>query len=88
MLPMHLARPVPRSQGAELLKHGRLGRPKVHYFRLAEGDAVLTWRSAHGKLRSIPLAAVTQVPATRTCGSLTHAKCSLHASSFPECIMH
>ncbi len=48
-------------QGTDLLKHGRLGKPKMHFFRLAEGDSVLTWRSANGKPRSIPLASVKQV---------------------------
>ena len=47
-------------QGADLLKHGRQGRPKMHFFRVAEQDSVLTWRSANGKQRSIPLSAVTQ----------------------------
>jgi hypothetical protein len=58
-----LQRVLLAAQGAELLKHGRLGRPKVHHFRLAEADAALTWRSSNGRLRSIPLSAVTQARA-------------------------
>ena len=48
-------------QGADLLKHGRLGKPKMHFFRLAEADTHLTWRSSNGKQRSIALATVFQV---------------------------
>ena len=49
------------AQGADLMKHGRQGRPKIHYFRLADNDNLLTWRSAKGQLRSVPLKTVTQV---------------------------
>jgi len=54
--------PVVRGpQGADLLKHGRAGRPKVHFFRLVDADQQLVWRSAHGKLRCIRLHAVQRV---------------------------
>lgn len=49
------------SQGADLLKHGRLGKPKMHFFRVVEADTHLMWRSSNGKQRSIPLASVFQV---------------------------
>ena len=42
-------------QGEDLLKHGRHGKPKMHYFRLVEGDARLSWRSAKGAIRTVPL---------------------------------
>ena len=61
----HYHVPIPRdmlwSQGADLLKHGRLGKPKMHFFRLAEADTNLMWRSSNGKQRSITLASVFQV---------------------------
>ncbi|KAK9838136.1 hypothetical protein WJX81_003291 [Elliptochloris bilobata] len=48
-------------KGADLLKHGRAGRPKVHFFRLADADQQLVWRSAHGQLRCIRLCSVQRV---------------------------
>ncbi|BDA49523.1 probable E3 ubiquitin-protein ligase HERC2 at N-terminal half [Coccomyxa sp. Obi] len=48
-------------KGTDLLKHGRLGRPKMHFFRLADADSLLTWRSANGKPRGIALSSVKQV---------------------------
>lgn len=48
-------------QGADLLKHGRAGRPKVHFFRLADADGQLAWRSSRGQLRCIRLCAVQRV---------------------------
>ena len=42
-------------QGEDLLKHGRHGKPKMHYFRLVDGDARLSWRSAKGAIRTVPL---------------------------------
>ncbi len=48
-------------QGTDLLKHGRLGKPKMHFFRLADADTLLTWRSANGKPRGIALSSVKQV---------------------------
>jgi hypothetical protein len=38
-----------------------MGKPKMHFFRLTDGDSQLTWRSANGKQRSIPLAALKHV---------------------------
>ena len=57
-------------QGTDLLKHGRLGKPKMHFFRLAEADTQLMWRSSNGKQRSIPLASVHQVSADLTTSQL------------------
>ena len=48
-------------QGTDLMKHGRHGKPKVHYFRLAESDTHLTWRSAKGNQRGVSLSMVKQV---------------------------
>ena len=48
-------------QGTDLMKHGRHGKPKVHYFRLAENDTHLTWRSAKGNQRGVSLSMVKQV---------------------------
>jgi len=48
-------------QGTDLMKHGRHGKPKVHYFRLAESDTHLTWRSAKGNQRGVVLTMVKQV---------------------------
>ena len=44
-----------------MMKHGRKGKPKMHYFRVADNDTQLTWRSAKGSQRSVPLRNVTQV---------------------------
>jgi hypothetical protein len=33
------------SQGGQLYKYGRHGKPKYHYFRLAEEDTELQWES-------------------------------------------
>ena len=48
------------AQGTDLMKHGRHGKPKVHYFRLAENDTHLTWRSAKGNQRGVVLTMVTK----------------------------
>lgn len=40
-------------QGALLLKHGRHGRPKVHFFRVTACDTLLRWRSAAGTLKQV-----------------------------------
>lgn len=48
-------------QGADLLKHGRHGKPKVHYFRLDQNDSRLTWTSAKNKIRSVNLHSVKEV---------------------------
>ncbi|KAL3134847.1 hypothetical protein ABBQ32_007815 [Trebouxia sp. C0010 RCD-2024] len=48
-------------KGTDLMKHGRHGKPKVHYFRLAESDTHLTWRSAKGNQRGVSLSMVKQV---------------------------
>ncbi|DBB18715.1 TPA: hypothetical protein ACH3X3_000321 [Trebouxia sp. C0006] len=48
-------------KGTDLMKHGRHGKPKVHYFRLAENDTHLTWRSAKGNQRGVVLTMVKQV---------------------------
>ena len=50
-------------KGAFLLKHGRQGRPIVHFFRLDPfsngGD--LCWRSSSGSIRSVPLSSVLDI---------------------------
>eukprot|EP00884_Botryococcus_braunii_P011885 jgi/Botrbrau1/20698/Bobra.0058s0027.1 len=48
-------------KGTELSKHGRHGRPKMHFFRICEADTQLSWRSAKGKLRFVQLASVKEV---------------------------
>ncbi|KAK9818108.1 hypothetical protein WJX72_007263 [[Myrmecia] bisecta] len=49
-------------KGTDLMKHGRHGKPKVHYFRLSDNDTQLSWRSAaKGKLRSVALRTVKTV---------------------------
>lgn len=45
--------PPLRTQGALLLKHGRHGKPKVHYFRVTACDTLLRWRSAGGSLKQV-----------------------------------
>ncbi|KAL4516181.1 hypothetical protein Ndes2526A_g03620 [Nannochloris sp. 'desiccata'] len=45
-------------KGSFLLKHGRQGRPKAHFFRLANCDNELRWRSASGAVKSVLLASV------------------------------
>ena len=46
-------RPYLPLQGALLLKHGRHGKPKVHYFRVTACDTLLRWRSAGGSLKQV-----------------------------------
>lgn len=48
-------------QGSLLLKHGRQGKPKVHYFRLAASDTILKWKSASGSVRQVKLRTVTEL---------------------------
>eukprot|EP00887_Chlorella_sp_A99_P006935 scaffold2.g6935.t1 len=50
-------------KGGLLLKHGRHGKPKVHYFRLAGGDTMLRWKSASGSVKSVRLRSVVEVVA-------------------------
>lgn len=49
------------AQGADMMKHGRQGKPKMHYFRVADNDMQLTWRSAKGSQRSVALRNVRRV---------------------------
>lgn len=46
------------AQGAWLLKHGRYGRPKLHFFRLVGHDTQLAWRSSNGARRAVDLSCV------------------------------
>ena len=48
-------------QGEDLLKHGRHGKPKMHYFRLIDSYTRLSWRSAKGGQRTVSLRHVLQV---------------------------
>ncbi|KAK2078213.1 hypothetical protein QBZ16_004081 [Prototheca wickerhamii] len=48
-------------KGSLLLKHGRHGRPKVHYFRLMQNDSLLCWRSSSGSVRGVDLRAVSSL---------------------------
>ncbi len=48
-------------QGGNLWKHGRQGRPKVHYFHLTDADTYLTWMSKDTKNRSVRLRDVENV---------------------------
>ena len=43
------------------MKHGRHGKPKVHYFRLSHNDTMLSWKSAKNKQRGVLLKTVKQV---------------------------
>lgn len=45
-------------KGAFLLKHGRSGKPKVHFFRLSASGTELAWRRMSGGTAGVPLAAV------------------------------
>lgn len=49
------------AQGAWLLKHGRYGKPKLHYFRLINHDSQLAWRSANGARRTVDLGRVREL---------------------------
>lgn len=43
-------------KGCYILKHGRSGRPKVHFFRLSADGTALRWRSSRsGSVRSVAL---------------------------------
>ena len=48
-------------QGGNLWKHGRQGKPKVHYFHLTDADTCLTWMSKDTKNRSVRLRDVENV---------------------------
>lgn len=63
-------------QGTDLMKHGRHGKPKVHYFRLAENDTHLTWRSAKGNQRGVVLTMVKQVSFVHAEQQSTASACS------------
>ena len=64
--PERPASPRCTPQGALLLKHGRHGRPKVHYFRVCSCDTLLRWRSAGGSLKQVKLRCVSEVVAGQT----------------------
>ena len=51
-------------QGALLLKHGRHGRPKVHYFRVTGCDTLLRWRSASGSMKQVGASGAALLPAS------------------------
>lgn len=55
--------PASCAQGGNLWKHGRQGKPKVHYFHLMDGDTRLTWMSKDSKSRSVRLRNVEEVRA-------------------------
>lgn len=46
-------------KGAWLQKHGRLGKPKLHFFRVINHDTQLAWRSSNGITRTVDLARVS-----------------------------
>lgn len=55
-------------QGGYLWKHGRHGKPKVHYFHLTDADTKLTWMSKDSRNRSVDLNTIKEVrQATNTC---------------------
>ena len=58
-------------QGADMMKHGRQGKPKMHYFRLGEGDNDLTWRSAKGATRSVSLWTVRKASFPLSCHGIS-----------------
>lgn len=51
----------PSAQGSWLLKYGRYGKPKLHYFRLINHDSQLAWRSANGTRRTVDLPRVREL---------------------------
>jgi len=53
-------------QGSNLWKHGRQGKPKVHYFHLTDADTRLTWMSKDTKNRSVRLPEIENVRCART----------------------
>lgn len=53
-------------KGALLLKHGRHGKPKVHFFRLSACDTLLRWRSASSSVKQVRLRNVTEVVGGQT----------------------
>ncbi|KAL4854190.1 PH [Chlorella vulgaris] len=53
-------------KGALLLKHGRHGKPKVHFFRVGGCDTLLRWRSASGSVKQVRLRNVVEVVAGQT----------------------
>lgn len=55
----HAAHAAP--QGSWLLKYGRYGKPKLHYFRLINHDSQLAWRSANGSRRAVDLSRVREL---------------------------
>ncbi len=52
---------TPLWKGSFLLKHGRQGRPKVHYFQLSDDSMELVWTRASGTRRSVPLSRVQDI---------------------------
>ncbi|KAI8100442.1 hypothetical protein M9435_006926 [Picochlorum sp. BPE23] len=52
---------TPLWKGSFLLKHGRQGRPKVHYFQLSEDSMELVWTRSSGTRRSVPLSRVQDI---------------------------
>ena len=52
---------TPLWKGSFLLKHGRQGRPKVHYFQLSEDSMELVWTRSSGTRRSISLSRVQDI---------------------------
>jgi alpha-tubulin suppressor-like RCC1 family protein len=50
-------------KGSLILKHGRSGRPKTHFFRLISSDTALSWRSSTGSIRQVNLKYVTHIVA-------------------------
>ena len=51
-------------QGSNLWKHGRQGKPKVHYFHLTDADSCLTWMSKDTKNRGVRLRVIENVRCT------------------------
>ena len=46
---------TPLWKGSFLMKHGRQGKPKVHYFQLSQDCRVLSWRRSSGTSRYVEL---------------------------------
>lgn len=78
-------------QGALLLKHGRQGKPKVHFFRVAlvpsttdttAANLELRWKGSSGSIRSVSLRSVVDIRPGQTTDVFRRHPLKAHAKSF------
>lgn len=69
-------------KGSFLLKHGRQGKPKVHYFRLSQDCREISWTRSSGTTRSIDLLWVHDVLLGQVTGSFQKRPVHADAASF------